>query len=437
MSTKEHVGPYCGLYGFVKDHNKELFAILDDMCAVGLFRPRYPVTFLNPDKKITQKLVDMVMGGESEKAFQKLQSLFIFGKNSSLKGDLVSYNRKAYETDLSSLKKHDKFSSWDKKENVVFDYNLADFPKEGKSASPPKLIRPKKDINGGSEGSDKKVKYTENLFKNLNDDKLMHKVAYNLNSLLEHVKKNDEMKYNELALLMDPNMIVSWFILVQPSKIHHATNPHISDDLFNSWLYTSEVKSAELIRLIFNSDNNNNNNEVAAQSNARRACTKAGFSQTKTEIENAYKDNNIEKLLEDELRFRFSDENEFKPSDINELNNIHWNNPKESLVIVSEPPPACLFIPALHAIMCKFIDSNAFKYTLFNAKIHERLNETISGAGHGNTNVKKMINILGNKNRSFIKNMEKTDENKQLSKFVLSLSKKQVDSLKNLLSGFD
>jgi hypothetical protein len=87
--------------------------------------------------------------------------------------------------------------------------------------------------------------------------------------------------------------------------------------------------------------------------------------------------------------------------------------------------------------MTKFIDSNAFKYTLYNAKIHERLTETISGAGNGNSNVKKMISILGNKNRNFIKNMEKTNENKALSKFVSSLTSKQKSSLKELLKNFD
>ena len=254
---------------------------------------------------------------------------------------------------------------------------------------------------------------------------------------MEHIESEDATLFNKLSLLMDPNMVVSWFILVQPSTESAPSEPHISSELFDSWkrndLNTLGVKT---IHKIFNSNNNNNNNEVKAQAEARANVTKEGFSATRESIEKAYNGYDL-KLLEDELRFRFSDDNVFEKSDINELKNVHWNDPKKSLVIVSEPPQACLFKSALHVMMTKFIDSNAFKYTLYNNKIHERLKETISGAGHGNSNVKKMINILGNKNRNFIKNMEKTDENKALSKFVSSLTSKQKSSLKDLLKNFD
>ena len=74
--SKSKGSTFCSLYTFIKEHNKPLFGTLDDMCAVGLFRPRYPVTFLNPNEKLTQKLVDMVESGDSEKAFNILQSLF-------------------------------------------------------------------------------------------------------------------------------------------------------------------------------------------------------------------------------------------------------------------------------------------------------------------------------------------------------------------------
>lgn len=437
MSKTKSSDTHCSLYGFIKDKNSNLFNILDDMCAVGLFRPRNPVTFLNPSDNLTQELVAMVDSGESEEAFKILQSLFIFGKHDKLDNDMVSYNRKTYSTDISGLKKDKSFVQWKSKDNTsVFIYDLPKFPKEGKSAQPPKLIRHKRDVEGSNEGNNKKVEVTEHLFKNPTSEKLMHKVAYHLNSLLEHIKNEDETLFKELSLLMDPNMIVSWFILVQPSKTHHASNPHINSQLFNSWKHNDTIKSVNLIKEIFDSNKNDNNNKLAEISNLRKEITREGFSHTKKEIENAY-DNKFDKLLEDELRFRFSDDDEFNSFDINELKNIKWDEPKKSLVIVSEPPPACLFKSALHTMMSKFIDSNAFKYTLFNSKIHEKLHQNISGAGNGNANVKKMINILGNKNRKFIKNMEKSDDNKELTKFISSLSSKQVSSLKHLLSNFN
>ncbi len=264
----------------------------------------------------------------------------------------------------------------------------------------------------------------------------MIKVARYLNSLMEHIEESEPSLFKKLSLLMDPNMIVSWFILVQPSSNHLPSHPHISSDIFDSWKRNDlNTKGVTTIHKIFNSNHNNNNEEVKAQFESRNGINKVGCSQTIEAIEKAY--NNFEKLLEDELRFRFSDDNDFPPENINELKNIKWDTPKESLVLITKPQSACLFQSELHQRMIHFIESSSFKYTLYNAKIHERIKETISGAGHGNNNVKKMIKILGNKNRDFVKNMEKTDENKTLSKFISSLTSKQVSSLKQLLAGFD
>jgi hypothetical protein len=435
MSKSKTNDTHCSLYGWLKDNNTELFNILEDMCAPGLFRPRHPTTFLNPNEKLTQELVKMCDNGEGEEAFKILSSLFIFGKHSKLDGELVSYNRKKYETDLSGLKKDNSFIQWKSKDNTaVFSYDLPKFPKEGKAAQPPKLERKKRDVEGSSEGNHKRITDTEELFKDLDntDNALFKKVARNLNSLLEHVKSKNPSEFDKIKLLMDPNMVVSWFILVQPTK---STDHHISDDSYNDWELTefSSITGVETIRSIFES--NDKNNDVKDQAKARKDITRVGFKSTQEAVIKAY--NNHVKLLEDEIRFRFSDDTTFEKSDINELSHLNWDEPKKSLVIFSNVSDGCLNNPALHSIMTKFIDSNAFKYTLYNAKIHERLTETISGAGNGNSNVKKMISILGNKNRNFIKNMEKTNENKALSKFVSSLTSKQKSSLKELLKNFD
>jgi hypothetical protein len=410
------------------------------MCAVGLFRPRYPVTFLNPNKKLTQELVKMSENGDGEKAFEILSSLFVFGKHSKLDGELISYNRKKIKTDLSGLKKDPSFVQWKSKDNsAVFSYDLDKFPTEGAAAKPPKLERKKRDIDGGGDNK-KRVDDTNDLFKNLKNDnnELFKKVARALNSLLEYVKDNaGDKKFNELSSLMDPNVVVSWFILVQPSK---NDGHHISSEIYNDWHdkhddLSVNVSGIGTIRDIFDSTENKDNDKLSKISNLRKNIIKEGFKRTRDAVVEAYEDDS--KLLEDELRFRFSDDTTFEESDITELKTIKWDSPKKSLVIFSNVSDVCLNNSLLHSVMIKFIDSNAFQYTLYNAKIHEKLKETISGAGHGNSNVKKMINILGNKNRNFITNMEKTDSNKVLSKFVSSLSSKQKSTLKDLLKNFD
>lgn len=431
---------HCSLYGWLREHNSELFAELEEICAVGLFRPRYPVTFLNPNKKLTQELVKMSENGDGEKAFEILSSLFIFGKHSKLDGELISWNRKKIKTDLSGLKKDPSFVQWKSKDNsAVFSYDLDKFPTEGATSKPPKLERKKRDIDGGNVENQKRFQITQTLFNNLENDnhELFIRVARNLNSLLEHVKDKSEDVFNTISSLIDPNMVVSWFILVQPTK---SNDHHIPNDIFNDWVQPSniaELSGVDTIKKIFQ-NNKPDNNKVKVQAEARKNTIREGFSKTKEAIKKAYSDDggNL-KLLEDELRFRFSDNDKFEDDDIKELKTINWDNPEKSLVIFANTSEECLYKSALHAIMTGFIDSNSFKYTLYNASIHERFASAISGAGHGNANVKKMINILGNKNRNFITNMEKTNENKALSKFVSSLSSKQKSTLKDLLKNFD
>ena len=87
---------YCSLYTFIKRTNPDLYEILDDMCAVGLFRTRNDITFLNPSDKLTNQLIEMVEKDQSEEAFKNLKSLFIYGKHNSLSKDVVSYNNKKY-----------------------------------------------------------------------------------------------------------------------------------------------------------------------------------------------------------------------------------------------------------------------------------------------------------------------------------------------------
>ena len=130
MSAKQK---YCNLHVFVKKNNKDLFAILDDLCAEGLSTQKYPLTFLNPSSSLVKKLENMIDKGEQEQALQKLKSLFIYGKHEVLGKDLVSYNKKKIlnVNDLNKLNKSAKFNQWEGKDTIsVFEYTLSDFPEE-------------------------------------------------------------------------------------------------------------------------------------------------------------------------------------------------------------------------------------------------------------------------------------------------------------------
>jgi len=87
MSSKQK---YCNLYTFVKKNNKELFSLIDDLCAENLFKQRYPLTFLNPSKDLVKKLEKLVDNGDQEKGLTNLKSLFIYGKHDILNKDLIN-----------------------------------------------------------------------------------------------------------------------------------------------------------------------------------------------------------------------------------------------------------------------------------------------------------------------------------------------------------
>jgi hypothetical protein len=67
---------------------------------------------------------------------------------------------------------------------------------------------------------------------------------------------------------------------------------------------------------------------------------------------------------------------------------------------------------------------------MYNDNVHKKLESNIVGAGNG---AKKIVNILGKEGRKLIKSMEDADEEEELSKFVSSLNKKQLSSLKKIL----
>jgi hypothetical protein len=391
MSAKQK---YCNLHVFVKKNNKDLFAILDDLCAEGLFTQKYPLTFLNPSSSLVKKLENMVDKGEQEQALQKLKSLFIYGKHEVLGKDLVSYNKKKIlnVNDLNKLKKSAKFNQWEGKDTIsVFEYTLSDFPEEDTEIQKPPISKK------GKNETNIRTALTHELTKNYISSENIKPVIYKLNSLLKFIKEKNKDLFENVKLLLDPSPIVSWYIITQPTK---TSKKHVPDSLFNEWVSTTGeniIADASVLRelLTANDYDNKKLKEVAMK---RKSIKEVGLEDTLLEIQEAYNKDFL-KMLEDELRFRFSDEEELDEEHIRELNLVDWDNPKDSLILLNRLPKSNILRSEIMNIIKEFLKTNAFLYTPYNQSVIDKIKSTISGAGQ---NGGKLLTFVGSNNKDFI-----------------------------------
>lgn len=426
----ENKKTYCSLYTFVKRTNDDLYSILDDTCTVGLFRSRNDITFLNPNKKLTKKIVEMVEKGHNEEAAEKVKSLFIYGKHTSLNKDVVNYNNKKYKNDLSGLKQLSEFKQFKDNQNAsVFDYTSDDSPTEGEEVSRPSMNKSRGKGKKGREDNNMKMLYTHELMNTKN----YSTVIYALNSLLGYVKDNDNNAFNTVKTLIDPNMILSWYILVQPSK---DDEPYISNEMFNEWAQNNSIngelqKNKDILQELLD-EITPSQEELRKYKNNRNMAkeNEDSLDECKNTILKIYK-NNMTKLLEDELRFRYSDEecDEMFDNYVCTLTMIDWNNPADSLVLLKN-------INNMHnsaVLVClqKFINSSAFNYTLINNSMCERVTNSISGAGSGKG--KKMIKFLGHNHRNTLKNTKSIKTLEVVETLLNHLTPKERSHLKSIL----
>lgn len=429
---------FCNLHTFVKKENSGLYDLLEDMCAVGLFRPKYPTTFINPSKEVVAKLKSLVDKGESDVAFEHLQKHFIYGKHTSLTGELINYNSKVVKTKLSEVtQKMDKLSLWKSRDDnvAVFQQTSADFLEEGAKKARPLTDKKKVGkITSGSEPS--RVEATKELLNKSKDDNVMHVFARAVNGILLELQKQSEDDYKSVLTKLDPNPVLCWYILIKPCANCNSDNcaKHVPDSVFDEWYKKRDVdfnkKSTAVLREAFSS-NDFDNSLIAKAKQARSNVDMVGFKQTRDSIIATY-DEDFLTLLEDELRFRFSDlpASNFShdSANISELNGVNWDQPEESLVLLKDS--SSLLNSVLHKVMQEFVISNAFHYTMFNDSVHQKLENNIVGAGSG---ANKVVKILGKEGRKLIKSMEDADEEEELGKFVSSLTKSQLSSLKKIL----
>ena len=414
---------YCNLYAFVKKNNKDLFSLIDDLCSENLFKQRYPLTFLNPSKDLVKILEKLVDSGEQEKGLEKLKSLFIYGKHDTLNKELISYNKKKITNvdDLSKLKKTSNFNQWEGRDTMsVFDYTLSDFPKEGSDIEKPPITKK------GTSEHNLRVKYTHELIENYLSSENLKPVIYKLNSLLKFVKSHDEKSFESVKLLLDSSPIVSWYIMVQPTK---SNNKHISDDLFNEWVNTLGKQVLPETTTLYELLNSNDyeNKKLKDISNKRKSIKEVGLEETLKEIHAAY-DNDYHKMLEDELRFRFSDEEELSREHVVELNLVDWDNPKNSLILLNRLPKSNILRSEIMNIIKEFLKTNAFLYTPYNQTVIEKIKNTFSGAGYGSGS---KFTFIGSNNKNCVEN-----ESLNIEAFIQGLTEDQKKEACKHLAGY-
>ena len=424
----ENKKTYCSLYTFVKRTNDELFNILDDTCTVGLFRSRNDITFLNPNETLTKEIVKMVYKGHNEEAAEKVKSLFIYGKHTSLNNDVVNYNNKKYKNDLSGLKQLSEFKQFKDNQNAsVFNYTSNEFPIESEEVPRPSMNKSRGKGKKGREDNNNKMLYTHELMNTKN----YSKVIYALNSLLGYVKDIDDDAFNTVKTLIDPNMILSWYILVQPGK---DDEPYISNEMFNDWAKNNSgelQKNKDVLQKLLEEITPSTEELIETKSNRNLAKeNEDSLDVCKKTILKIY-NNNMTKLLEDELRFRYSDEecDEMFENYVCTLTMIDWNNPADSLVLLKN-------INNMHnsaVLVClqKFINSSAFNYTLINNSMCERVTSSILGAGSGKG--KKMIKFLGHNHRNTLKNTKSVKTIERIESLLNHLTPKERSHLKSIL----
>jgi hypothetical protein len=423
---------YCSLYTFIKRTNAELFEVLDDLCIVGLVRTRNDITFLNPDKNLTKKLVDMVQTGQSEEASYHFKKLFLYGKHTKLDDTNVNYNNKKNKSNLTKLSKSKEYRQWGGSNNVaVFDYNLNDFPEEGDNVERPNNGRGKgKGKRGSDEDNSQKILYTMKLMMHKNVDY----VIYALNSLLKHVSKSNSESMKIIKHTVDPNMILSWYILVQPGK----QNPdYIDNNIFNEWALSEAndvenlEKNTEKLTSILEQVEMSKESLMTQKKARINALNNAETLSNLIESVHVEYDDKMHKLLEDELRFRYSDcDADEMFEHIIDFAGIDWNNIEKNLVLLGDCP-GNLLNTATHHCLLSFVNSNAFKYTTVNNELCKKLANSISGAGINGG--KKTIKMLGNTHRDNLNKTKSVKTMDVIESLLHNLSNKERKELKEML----
>jgi hypothetical protein len=424
-------GTYCDLLSYLsssdnKDH-KALYELVDDLCWRSIFTTRRDYTFLMPSKELIKKLADTAENNEDE-GYENLRRLFINDKHDDL-GDadeLITFNNKKIKKDFhAKLAKLKKISISGLKQAVVFDYNGEELPDQ-ENERVKRVPKPKK----GKGEDDNTYDYTKELF-STKDSKL---VLNKLGSLIEHCKENSPESYNMILKKIDPNWVLSWFILVQPGNT--GDDRYIPLEIFKNWSDKCKPDNKNSIDhdgfISALKEVKNPEQELKKANEYREQARElSSADEVIDHIKSSYGSNKLS-LYEDELRFRYSnlDADEVITHHIEDLR-TDWNNIKDEFVLICSKKGAIIDNDARFACIQSFINSNAFHYVPLTQKIQGAL-EKISGGIIGGGS-RKVLNVLGNANRKALAKMNSGDSKEMLKSLIKSLSTSQKKILKDLL----
>lgn len=428
-------GKHCDLLSYLaSDENtkyKELYALIEDNCWRSVFTTKREYTFLMPGKALLKKLKDTAEKDE-RKGYEDLRRLFINDKHKNLSKveELITFNNKMIKKDsIKHFEDLKDISISSLKHIVILEYNVDHFPEQED-----KSVRRKKTVKAG--GKDEKLesyKYTNKLF---SGSKISERVLCKLSSLLKYCKQNDNDKYSEIIKRIDPNWVLTWFILVQPG----CTKPtYISSDMFNAWEEGNDAENLDVcedksgILDAFN-DVKDSQKKLSESNKYRKEAEEcADFHELVNIVTSSY-DSELH-MLEDELRFIYSDKTiEDTIENVRDLKCIDWDRPQTNLVIINSNLCRTADTDALFDCLKKFVSANSFLYTLIDNKTDEKIKEAIQKiSGGGYSSSRKVLNVLGNSHRSALSKMSAGDSKQMLKAFVKSLSSSQKKILKDLL----
>lgn len=420
---------FCNLISLIKikeNNDSKLLDVIEVTCIDHLFKSKFlKAVFLYPNKKLIDKLHHIVYeDGEPTEARQLLQSLLIRQNN----------KENVFPTDVITFNNHriDKFphndiseTSWEHTNNtiLVYEYKKDEFPKEGEKVE--------KHKSGSNEEhlSHKKIEITNKIINQAkqNNNAFFEEFGYALDSLLLFLKENHPSTYDKLLHKFDPNLVLCWYIFVQPNKTQEC---YIPNHIFNKWEYVPTHRSMKNIQEFLK----NYTTDTALLQKQHKVRTELEKIGKAMEIIPAIKkeyNNNYLKLLEDELRFKYAKSDCINEEDVMTLNLINWDKPENSLTLFDTSTFNDLQKLELYQILNNFVKSHYLLYEPYDVKLREKIENFM----------KKHSIQGGSENMSFFiggshylhKIQNHKNHNTDVKHIIANLSSSQKEELKKLL----
>lgn len=370
---------FCNLYSLIKQtNNTKLLDLIDNLCLENSFKSRKDVTFLYPSDTLVESLLQ-TFDNDPNKCRVDLKNLLIRGKYDVLNGgeELTTFNG-TYINDLQPLKLLN-YSHFD--DNIKVFGKIESIPKT-KEKDGKGIIKKKRGRGIDTSENNPKIKFTNDLNTQAMQasSKFKFIFGYKLNSLLSYLKSKHNDIFNIVKEKIDPNLWLSWYIIVQPNN----TKPtYIPNEVFSNWVSNkTDSDSLDVIQQIFNTNDNTTQNKISVQSGLRKSVTKENDDLNCTNFMKRVLDSYPNKLnaLEDELRFKFKDMNSLTNEDTLELYLIDWELPEKSLTMLNfDNLNNELYNIEKCRIINDFIHSNYFHYFIYDTEIIKKINNAISG----------------------------------------------------------